>query len=125
MRDTQIQLQSSATILLSQIVKQAPFMIISYIYQVLDYIQGHLRNNVDSSCRRGISHFILTFMIACLVLFYQIVLSLGVELLTLVDEDLLKSLRRRIEQISTGGYDLVEQGHAKRILEQYQTLFLV
>ena len=64
-------------------------------------------------------------MIACLVLFNQIVLSLGIELVQLVDQDLLKSMRRKIEEISTDGYDLVEQGHAKRILEQYQTLFLV
>ena len=54
MRDQETQLQSSATILLGQIVKQAPFMISSYLYQILDYIQGHLRNNVDASCRRGI-----------------------------------------------------------------------
>lgn len=121
MRDEQPELQSSAIILASQIIKQEPEILSPYLYQLFDFISGLFQFQTVLAPRRGNSPFKI---VACLIMVQEIVQSFSFRLPALVNARVLTELRVQLEQIAFTANDQISQGHASAALASLKQLFI-
>ena len=119
MKSSDAELQSSALVLCSQIIRQDPMVLQSCIHQLFDYINYVLARPTLFSQSNILN--------GTLLVVYELVMGFGVDLENMVgDVVVYEKTVRFVEAISSGASgDVGCQGHAERITSVFKRMFLL